>query len=222
MRAKFSWSRGAVLAAVIVLPLKAGACGGHTACFTYSQAAYDKAGGACPSGITALSRFRDTSCGDTGPVDALNGDGSFDGEFCCYPVTPSPDSSGFSDCEVGGVGGSFETSAVGAGGSSQSMTAGGFSDATVTSSTGVLFDAGVCGSCAAELESDAADPTQLCPAASMSWFALENCLCNGGACSGACSTNACVGEAPDSGCLACINDPSMMGCGAQISDCMAH
>ena len=83
MRPGISWANAALITAVLLLPIKAGGCT-QTACFTFSQAEYDKNGGACPAGQSALKRFSDPCEG--GPIGSVQGAGSFDGEFCCYAV----------------------------------------------------------------------------------------------------------------------------------------
>jgi len=72
---------------VLILPFAAsgGGCGSSTACFTFSQGQFAVNGNRCPAQADALLNFRDPKC--PGPVVAVNGPGTFDGELCCYPVT---------------------------------------------------------------------------------------------------------------------------------------
>ena len=217
MRWRTSWSKVVVVATVAVLPVKAGGCGGRTACFTFSQAAYTKNGGACPAANPALLRFSAGNCG-FGPVSSVDGEGSFDGELCCYPVTQT--SNTFFDCGtsgVGGVGGSFGTS-VGTGFGTTSSAGGGFS----TSSSSGGGSTGTCFTCNDELTGVSTDPGQLCPSAAMFWSALNNCKCGSGPCTTLCSANECTGMMPSTACAACIGDPGPSGCGAELASCKAN
>jgi hypothetical protein len=92
---------------IACLPLTTGGgCTGRTACFQYTQGEYAANGNQCPAPKDALPEFTDPKC--PGPVVAVNGPGTFDGEICCYPVTYEDI---VSDCGnnkgAGGQGGSF-------------------------------------------------------------------------------------------------------------------
>ena len=225
MRLKLSWSNVAVLAAAILLPLKAGACGSHTACFTFSQAAYAKHGNACPAAMpAALNRFSSNACGTLGPISSVDGEGSFDGEFCCYPVT---EASNFFDCSGSGGFVNTATSIGGFGGSGGFGGFGGFMD--TTSSTGGFSassgtDGGMpmCFTCNDELNGVSMDPGQLCSAAAMFWSALNTCNCGSGPCTMACSATACSGIMPSPECKTCMTDSGAAGCGAELAACKAH
>jgi hypothetical protein len=84
-----AWLRSPAVAATLAiagLPFAAGAgCAGRSACFTYTQGEYTLNGNSCPSVSDALASFSDPKC--PGPVSAVDGPGSFDGQICCYPVT---------------------------------------------------------------------------------------------------------------------------------------
>jgi hypothetical protein len=73
-------ARAALTLAVVLLPLKAGGCAGSSACINVPQATYEAKG--CPSRSDANTFFA-SSCA----VQSVDGEGSYDGEFCCYPVT---------------------------------------------------------------------------------------------------------------------------------------
>lgn len=222
MRWTTSWSKVAVVAAVAMLPVKAGGCSGRTACFTFTQAAYAKNGGACPAANPALLRFSAGNCG-FGPVSSVDGEGAFDGELCCYPVTQT--SNTFFDCGTtgpggpGGVGGSFVTS-VGTGVSVGTAASAGGSFSTSSSAGG--GSTGTCFTCNDELTGTSTDPGQLCPSAAMFWSALNNCKCGDGPCTTVCSASACMGVTPSAACAACIGDPGPSGCGAELASCKAN
>jgi hypothetical protein len=104
-----AWLRSRVALAVVAiacLPLGAGgACTGRTACFTYTQGEYAANGNQCPAAKDALPNFTDPKC--PGPVVAVNGPGTFDGQICCYPVTYEDIVSDCGNNGTGGHGGSF-------------------------------------------------------------------------------------------------------------------
>jgi hypothetical protein len=76
----------ALATTVLLLPFAAsGACGSSTACFRYSNDLFVVNGDRCPAQADALPNFSDPNC--PGPVVAVNGPGTYDGELCCYPVT---------------------------------------------------------------------------------------------------------------------------------------
>jgi hypothetical protein len=222
MRLHFTWSRSAVIAAALVLPVKAGGCGSSTACFTFSQGAYDKAGGTCPVNDAALARLSDTSCGSLGPVASVNGEGTFDGEFCCYPVTQAND---FFECGSSGFGGGSFSSGGGFGGFGGVGGAGGIGgvlDGVSTSISGTGGSTGTCFTCNDELTGVSMDPGQLCASAATFWSALNTCNCGSGPCTIACSATACMGVTPSAECKACMEDGSSMGCGSERAACAAN
>jgi hypothetical protein len=103
------WLRSRAALAVLgfaCLPLTAGGgCAGRTACFTYTKGEYAAHGNQCPASKDALANFTDPKC--PGPVVAVNGAGTFDGEICCYPVTYEDIVPDCGNEGTGGQGGSF-------------------------------------------------------------------------------------------------------------------
>jgi len=171
MRLRISWSSAAVAGAMILLPFKAGGCG-RSACFTFSKASHD-AMGSCPSAADAMARFNGP-CG-SGAISAVQGDGAFDGEFCCYDVVQDDSFAG--DC-FGGFGGGVDVGGVGGvGGSPPCITCG------VAASEGVF--APLCGGLSQSL-----------------WSDLQSCGCD--LCADACSQSICIDLPVDMSCAPCL------------------
>ncbi len=119
MRRALRWSEVVVAVAVAALPFKAGGCG-TTACITVTPA--QLVNGACPGPAAALARFSDPNCPST--ISNVDGAGTLDGNFCCYPVDTQNDGEAI-ECGEGVGGGSF---GVGVGGTS--FSGGGFGGGT--------------------------------------------------------------------------------------------
>jgi hypothetical protein len=99
MRLLRRWSEIVVVAAVVVLPFKAGGCG-TTACITVTPA--QLVNGACPGPTAAMARFSDPDC--PGAIYNVDSAGTLDGNFCCYTVETQSDSAP-SGCDFGAGGG---------------------------------------------------------------------------------------------------------------------
>src|SRR5262249_55571292 len=96
----------AVLTATVVLPTQGGGCDGKTACV--------KAEGGASASAAQVTAFFTQSCTGSG-VPLVDGEATFDGEYCCYPVTQSS-SDGDIVCGAGGasgVGGSGGSGGIG-------------------------------------------------------------------------------------------------------------
>lgn len=109
MRPKMTLAAMTAVISVGLLPIKAGGCGGKTACITFSEADFAKAG-QCPSQAD-MDEFFSTDCGFT--VASVDGEGTRDGQLCCYPVTNFNDN-GVGEC-IGGFGGEGGFGGVGGG-----------------------------------------------------------------------------------------------------------
>jgi hypothetical protein len=208
-------ARAAVLLAVVLLPLKAGGCAGSSACINVPQSTYAASG--CPSRAAAGSFFA-SSCA----VESVDGDATYDGELCCYPVTPTGNGD---DCNV----------PVGFGGGVVGMTAGvsGSGGAVVAVGSGVVFDGGGfggsgsggfggfvpvdagCASCAQTL-SEGLSGSSVCPgAAGASFMSLVSCACTN--CPTQCAATLCDADGGLAGdCQSCIKGP----CGGQLESCL--
>jgi len=97
-----------VLTATLALSAQGAGCAGKTACVKTK-------GGACASPADALSSFH-TSC-DSSRIQSVDGEATFDGEYCCYPVTESPYDIACQDAAGGGeaVGGGDPVGGFGGG-----------------------------------------------------------------------------------------------------------
>jgi hypothetical protein len=221
----------AIGAVVAVLPLSSGACG-NTACLVYSQAQYTANNG-CPAASTALASFSSPDC--PGAVTQVLGAGSYDGEYCCYPVTQQDSQN--QGCSFGGDGlGGFGGSAGFGGAGGVACAAEGDACATEDECCASLicnqnnqcavFGAGGggagggCSSCNTELAALGSDASQLCGSAAPLWDSLISCSCNGGTCSAACAPTFCAGTSPDTGCTSCLDDTTT-GCGQALAACMS-
>lgn len=180
-----------VLMGLPFVPL-AGGCG-RTACFQWSAAE-----GACPGAEEALTFFGDP-CGGT--VQAVEGEGFFDGQLCCYPVTQI-DRGRFEagDC-TGGAGG-----------------AGGVSPSSSVVSTSVGGGPMQCETCAQALSGKTIfDHGMLCPGSDAIFDGLISCLCSE-VCAMACTDSLCVGAIPSDVCIDCASDTAQ-GCGDLLNTC---
>src|SRR5690348_7925233 len=80
-----SRTQAALAALALLVPFAgSGGCGSRTACFQYSQAEFDLKM-SCPAQDQALPNFTNPSC--PGAIVSVDGQGNFDGQLCCYPVT---------------------------------------------------------------------------------------------------------------------------------------
>jgi hypothetical protein len=147
MRFPIPLARAALAAAALTLPLKAAGCTGSTACIDVPQAMYAAKG--CPS-RSAAGTFFAGACA----VASVDGEGSYDGEFCCYPVTETGNAV---DCGgmafgggVGGVGGGPTTAQ--AGGSGQGGAGGALTAVDCTCACTTLMSAGGCADLCDDME----------------------------------------------------------------------
>jgi hypothetical protein len=181
-------TRIVLVATALALPLEAASCG-RSACFTVTSA--QLLNGACPSPQSALSRFSSQSC--PGEVTSVDSDGTLDGSLCCYSVTS--DGNGDNVC---GEGGSFGD--------------GSFEESTGFGTTGFGGGTSTCGTCQEAL--NGAPSGTVCDQSLMALQALQKCACNGD-CMAPCDPNLCIGNAPDVGCLSCLQT----SCTAQLATC---
>jgi hypothetical protein len=210
LRALFMpYALGVSAALALCLPFLQSGCG-STACIQLNAGDHGK----CPSASAAFPRFSDPMC--PGTITSVDGEGSLDGELCCYPVsqdssTPFPggcgvDIGGFSGT---GNGGGFSTTASGFG-------TGGFGG------TGGAGGGGPCGTCWEVLNGQFPnDPSQLCPASQTAVSDLTTCACNTGeSCDTTCSDNLCAGTQPTGSCFSCISSDT--ACMAAFQECQAN
>lgn len=186
MRLRFPSMVAALVLALALLPAKGG-CGGQTACIKA------KANGVCPA-ATEASTFFFSQCG--GPVRSVDGEGVFDGQFCCYPVTAFPSNGSIvdfpSECGAGGAvigtGGFGTTTGVGG--------AGGFP----------------CQPCSPALE--VGTDAFICPGSQPLWDAIDACAC-ADFCAVECSGSICAEVGLDSTCLSCLQG----SCPGELTAC---
>jgi hypothetical protein len=180
-----------------LFPLKTGGCdGGRTACFTVS-------GKTCPS-EDSLNQSISMSIANTmcsGEISSVDGPGTLDGDLCCYPVSYA--GNGAFPCSLG-----ISTTTVGTGGFGTTTfpsSSSGFAGGTTTSSN--------CVSCNAALQgapfSQVCNPTPL--------DNLRICAC-ASTCTTECDPTLCEGNAPDTGCLSCLQ----ANCSSQLTTCKAQ
>jgi hypothetical protein len=177
-----------VILVALALPFKAGGCG-TTTCITLSQAQIKS--GTCPSAEEAQARVADPSmCSFGATSTTIEGEGVLDGELCCYPSTKQVGGG----CFGGGVGGGFTMSS--AFGGSGAVTGG---------------PPPGCAPCRNALNGTPFD--QVC---STDLQNLEMCGCT--ACTAACDPTLCIGNAPDDGCLGCLQT----SCTSQLTACQQN
>jgi hypothetical protein len=206
MRFPTRLARAALAAAALALPLKAAGCTGSTACIDVPEASYATKG--CPT-KSAAGTFFAGACA----VASVDGEGSYDGEFCCYPVTQI---GGEVDCGgvpagVNGVGGGPSTVGV-------SGTGGFGTDVATSSGVGVFTDAGQgCVSCS-QAVAGMQFPVSVCGgAAGAAFMAVVSCACS--ACAMQCTTSICAMVGPaSSDCVNCATT----SCNAEISACLSN
>jgi hypothetical protein len=199
-----------ILALALALPVAAGSCG-RTACITVT--AMDLVNGVCPSAAVAQARFADPTCG--GNITSVDGAGSLDDGLCCYPVSegdgpPGVDpgcSSTATDTEFPDTDQDSDTDSqtetfFGVGGSGGGGTGGSGSCAKAT--------------CASAL-AGSVPFSQVCGAPTASLDALVACAC-APTCLSACSPTLCVMNAPDDGCLSCLET----SCASQLATCQSN
>jgi hypothetical protein len=173
----------------LALPMKATGCG-RSACITVTQA--QLLNGSCPSRQTAQSRFSGPDC--PGSVTSVDSDGTLDGNLCCYAVTT--DDNGETSCGEGGSSGDV------------------FEGEEESSSTGFGGSTGACGTCQEVLNGAPFNSTMMCSDSLAALQALQTCACNG-TCMAACDPNLCISNAPDVGCLSCLQ----ASCTGQLTTC---
>ncbi|MFT3773594.1 MAG: hypothetical protein QM820_50100 [Minicystis sp.] len=209
MRFRFSWIATATVLALAFMPMKTGGCGGKTVCIKASN-------GICPSADGALQFFQGGlqggfDCSST--IESVNGEASFDGQFCCYPITETSFGDIGTCIGVGGFAGfAGSGGCLGCGGCFDGCCfgeCGGFGGVAGSGGTGGTVS---CTSCADQL-SIGGDPDQLCGSSFMSWSSLQSCGC--GICGTECSASLCVSAGLDSTCADCLN----LNCSAEFSGC---
>jgi hypothetical protein len=184
-----------VIALAVAIPLlDVASCGGRTACFTNDP------GRPCPSPDTINMAINNGVTGVCdGSIASVDGPGTLDNNLCCYPVTYVGSSQGV-PCNLGsgifnGMGGSF-------GGTSSSSS--GFGTGASTTA---------CVSCNAALHG--APFSEVCNQSTLT--TLRQCAC-ASACTSACDPTLCFGNAPDDGCLSCMQQ----SCSADLLACQSN
>jgi hypothetical protein len=198
--------------ALAAITLRTTACG-HTACITVTSA--QLVNGACPDPSTALGRFGDLACGNN-TVSSVDGPGSFDDGLCCYPVTN--DGPGLnSDEPPCGAGGD---TVIGMGGST--VDTGGFGGAGGSTASGLGGDIGTGGNCnvaptCKELLTGEVPFGRACGPAKSLLDELEACGCASN-CTSQCDPTLCMANAPDDGCIGCLQQQ----CPSQLTACQKN
>jgi hypothetical protein len=209
------WSLFLLAGTAITLSASSGGCG-RTACFVYTLAEYDRAGGTCPAQKDALADFTDPSC--AGPVISVDGAGEFSllstdptgqNGLCCYSVTQEDVTPTF----AGGCTGPGHGGAGGAGG-----TGGVAGTSVVEVGVGAGGTSGGCVTCNQVLMG--ASMNQICDMIAMAaWSTLQSCLCgDAGLCAAVCSLNVCQMQPITSECASCVLSTNG-GCGPQLMAC---
>ncbi len=200
-------SRLSLAFVALALPFGAsGACGGGTACFQYTQAEYALHGNSCPAQEDALPNFSDPNC--PGAVVAVDSDGSFDGQICCYAVTYS---SVVPDCGVANpTGGNVSVGPSGIGGNF-----GGTTEATFESAG--VGGTGPTSGCQPTCNEALANGGAACSGSALTFFnALQGCVCaTVGLCTDACEP-LCESVGIDAPCSTCVQQI----CSSQLTACM--
>jgi hypothetical protein len=174
MRSKMTWAAFSAVVAIGLLPFKAG-CGSRTACIPVAPDVYAKTG-QCPSVEKASEFFFGGNCFGS-KVQSVDGEGTYDGQHCCYPVTNN-------DSEFGGV-----PEFCGFGGAGGGAGAGGFG--------------GGCTTCEDFVTTPGISPNALCNGFDSTFLDLRDCACQ--VCS-TCKLNFCQDAAPTIECLDCLAD----------------
>lgn len=182
-------------------------CGSDKACFYFTQIEYD-IDNSCPSSEEALAFFQGDFCSTN--IIAVDSDGEFDGETCCYEVTESDD---FFGCAVGpDVPPPFPGStavATGVGG------AGGIGGAGGAAGMGGVGGSETCARCAEFLTETT--PPPLCDMSIPIYEAYTDCKCLG-PCATACADN-CSMQTASTDCETCMTDAAN-GCGMEHLACV--
>jgi hypothetical protein len=193
-------ARFLVIALAVAIPaLDAASCGGRTACFTNDP------GQPCPTPESINNSITGSPTGMcTDSIASVDGPGTLDGNLCCYPVTYVSSSVGV-PCNLGsgtifnGMGGGISSSS-----SSSGFGMGGFGTGGGTTS---------CVSCNQAL--NGAPFGEVCDQSTLN--TLRQCAC-ASACTSACDPTLCFGNAPDNGCLSCMQQ----SCSSDLMACQSN
>lgn len=192
-----------VMVFALALPFKAGGCGGRTACFTVTSANLGS-DGSCPGIDVASMRLVNAPC--SGMVGSVDGPGALDANLCCYPVTYIDSSVGV-PCNLGpGTTTGFGSSTGFFGGpGGGTTTTGGFGG----------FGGGPANCVRCNDALNGAPFNLVCTPQILA--NLRACAC-ASKCTSACDPTLCATNAPDDGCLSCLD----VQCGAELTACQQN
>ena len=207
MRFGFSWTAAAVVIAMTLVPMKTTGCGAKTACIKAKQG---PDGATCPSAVEATTFFH-SQCAQE--VASADGEPTFDGQFCCYPVTMF-DNGSFGDfpAECFGGGGFSQGGFAGCGGCGCDGNCGGFGGFGAAGGFGGEGGS-VCVSCPQQFD-QGGEPSLLCSFSFDRWNELLDCGCN--VCGTECELSICFSEPATPTCTTCLQN----NCAAQFINCM--
>ncbi|APR83523.1 Hypothetical protein A7982_08872 [Minicystis rosea] len=189
----------AVVVAMALVPMKTAGCGGKTVCIKATA-------GTCPSSSEVTKFFGD---GCSSEISSVDGEGTFDGQFCCYPVTPF--SGSFTDdVTVGCFGsGGFAEGGFGGIGGCDGCGCGACGGVDVGGAGGV---GGGCANCISQV-SNGGDPDSLCPISVEPFNQLLDCACS--VCQVECVDSTCASASLTSTCADCLQS----NCSAVFINC---
>jgi hypothetical protein len=199
---------------VLALPLFGAGCS-DTACFQWSEAE-----GACPAEEDALAFFQDVNCPDLSEINSVEGEGYFEEDACCYPVTRRDDEDFFGGC-FGGVPSPVGVSVVavgvsGVGGAGGVMTASGAGGISGAGGAGGAGGSEICTHCSEALFEGGSG--EFCEGSLALFTDFTDCMCKT-LCADACASECSMGSLPSSMvCNQCVND-TMSGCGVAFNAC---
>ena len=197
-----------MLMMVAAMPLKAGGCGGNTACMTMTKADLAMSNGVCPAMEAAQQRIGNSCNGNR-----VLGPGQLeDGFLCCYPVDQPSNVGPCEFAETGGTGVFQGEVSAGTG------CAGGC--CTGAGGAGSCFgvDGGSCTTCADFFAGGTSD--NLCADAGVAVMDLVSCACSG-PCATSCSMSLCTGTGADPACQSCLM-ASSGGCDGPVGVCQVN
>lgn len=199
---------------VLSLPFFGAGCS-DTACFQWTEAE-----GACPAEEDALGFFQDVNCPELSEINSVEGEGFFEDNACCYPVTRRENEDFFGDC-FGGFPTPSGVSAIavgvsGAGGSGGVFTGSGTGGVGGVGGMGGTGGSAICTRCGEFLAGEGNG--DFCEGSLALFNELSDCMCKT-LCTDACASECSMGSLPSSMlCNQCVADESS-GCGAQFKAC---
>jgi hypothetical protein len=180
----------------------------------------DGGGGRLPRGGRRAGLFQDVNCPELSEIESVEGEGYFEEDACCYPVTRRDNEDFFGGCFGVGVGvGPTGVSAVavgasGVGGAGGVMTASGAGGIGGTGGAGGGSE--MCTRCSEAI--NGAGNGELCEGSLALFNEFVDCMCKT-LCADACASECSMGSLPSSMvCNQCVTDESS-GCGAQFQAC---